>query len=109
MTHPDDLLVLDEVRHKLQVPLKPVVVCRADIEDVIAALKEDNSSEVEVDEIGQSLTSLSEGELGSDLRTRYEERFQIPLIVGWLALMAEALLGDRRRRRRAEPEGEVTG
>jgi len=56
------------------------------------------TSEVEVDEIGQSLSSLSRGELGSELRTRYEERFQIPLLLGWLALAAESLLGDRRQR-----------
>jgi Ca-activated chloride channel family protein len=55
------------------------------------------TSEVEVEEIGQSLASLSQGELGSELRTRYEERFQIPLILGWLALVAETILGDRRR------------
>jgi len=56
------------------------------------------TSEIEVDEIGQALSSLAEGELGTELRTRYEERFQIPLLVGWLALVVEALLGDRRRR-----------
>ena len=55
------------------------------------------TNEVEVDEIGQALTALSEGELGSELRTRYEERFQIPLIVAWLALVVETVLGDRRR------------
>jgi len=59
------------------------------------------TSEVEVDEIGQALTSLSQGELGSELRTRYEERFQIPLLVGWLVLLTESLLGDRRRPRAA--------
>ena len=62
------------------------------------------SSEVEVDEIGQALSSLTEGELGSDLRTRYEERFQLPLLLGLLALVAETILGDRRRRRKAAPD-----
>jgi Ca-activated chloride channel family protein len=61
------------------------------------------TSEVEVDEIGQSLSSLSRGELGSELRTRYEERFQVPLLLGWIALVAESLLGDRRRERRSGP------
>ena len=55
------------------------------------------TNEVEVDEIGQALRTLSQGELGSELRTRYEERFQIPLIVAWLALVVETVLGDRRR------------
>jgi Ca-activated chloride channel family protein len=59
------------------------------------------TSEIEVDEIGQSLASMSQGELGSELRTKYEERFQMPLLVGWLALAAETILGDRRRARRA--------
>jgi Ca-activated chloride channel family protein len=56
------------------------------------------TNEVEVDEIGQALTSLSQGELGSELRTRYEERFQIPLLLGWIALVVETIVGDRRRR-----------
>ena len=49
-------------------------------------------------EIGQALTSLSQGELGSEVRTRYEERFQIPLLLGWIALLADTVVGDRRRR-----------
>lgn len=59
------------------------------------------TSEIEVDEIGQSLASLSQGEIGFELRTRYEERYQVPLLVGWLALAAETILGDRRRARRS--------
>ena len=55
------------------------------------------TNEVEVDEIGQALSALSQGELGSEVRTRYEERFQIPLLLGWLALVAESVVGDRRR------------
>lgn len=66
------------------------------------------TSEVEVDEIGQALAALSQGELGSELRTRYEERFQIPLLLGWLALVAEALLGDRRRVRGGADAEEAT-
>ena len=62
-----------------------------------------SASEVEVDEIAGSLAALAQGELGSELRTRYEERYQFPLLVGWLALAAEALVGDRRRR----PAGRV--
>jgi Ca-activated chloride channel family protein len=63
------------------------------------------ASEVEVEEIAQALTALSQGELGSELRTRYEERFQLPLLVGWLALTAETVLGDRRRRRSVPQQG----
>lgn len=67
------------------------------------------TSGVEVEEIGQSLSALSEGELGSEVRTRYEERFQIPLLVAWLALAVETVLGDRRRERPAAGRsGEVS-
>ena len=66
------------------------------------------TNEVEVEEIGQALTSLSQGELGSEVRTRYEERFQIPLLLGWIALVAESVIGDRRRRT-AAPGGETQG
>ncbi len=55
------------------------------------------ASEVEVDEIAQALLSLAQGELGSEMRARYEERFQFPLSVALAALLAETLLGDRRR------------
>jgi Ca-activated chloride channel family protein len=61
------------------------------------------TTEVEVDEIGRSLASLAQGEFGSELRTRYEERFRIPLVLGGLALALETLLGDRRRGRRSRP------
>jgi len=55
------------------------------------------TSEVEVDEIARALSALSRGEIRSEVRTRYEERFQFPLAVAWLALVCETLLGDRRR------------
>jgi Ca-activated chloride channel family protein len=57
-----------------------------------------SSGEVELEAIAQALNALSHGEIGSELRTRYEERFQIPLFLAWLALVAETVLGDRRRR-----------
>jgi Ca-activated chloride channel family protein len=65
------------------------------------------AGEEEVEEIGRSLGSLSRGEIGADLRSRYEERFRIPLLLAWLALVVETVLGDRRRGRRtvAEPAG----
>jgi Ca-activated chloride channel family protein len=53
--------------------------------------------EFEIGEIARSLAVLSQGELGAELRTRYEERFRIPLLLGLAALIAEALVGDRRR------------
>lgn len=64
------------------------------------------ANEIEVDEIARALGELDAGEVGSLLRTRYEERFQLPLLVGWLALLIESLLGDRRRGRVPPAPGE---
>jgi Ca-activated chloride channel family protein len=55
------------------------------------------AGENEIREIAEHVGGMQGGELGSQLRTRYEERFQIPLAVGLLALLAETLIGDRRR------------
>ena len=65
------------------------------------------ASEVEMEEIARGLKGMDTQELGAVLRARYEERFQIPLILSVLALLAETLIGDSRRRRplRAETEG----
>lgn len=54
-------------------------------------------SETEVDEITRAIGEMDERELGTVLQTRYEERYQIPLAVALLALLAETLLGDRKR------------
>jgi Ca-activated chloride channel family protein len=59
------------------------------------------ATEVEVEEIATSLTAIEDREFGAVLRTRYEDRFQVPLSLALLALTAEALIGDRRRMRRA--------
>ncbi|NIL99494.1 MAG: VWA domain-containing protein [Acidobacteria bacterium] len=53
----------------------------------------------EVDELIQTIGAMSASEFGATLRTRYRERYQIPLAVALCALIAEALLGDPRRRR----------
>jgi len=54
-------------------------------------------SELEVEEIAKAIAGLDQKEHGTVLRTRYEERYQIPLAAALLALLAETLLGDRRR------------
>ena len=51
MTHPDNMVVIDEVRHKLGTPIKAVVVCRRDIEAAVSAMKEDQQTDIDVDEI----------------------------------------------------------
>lgn len=65
------------------------------------------ATEMEVDEIAQSLAGMDAHEYGSVLRARYEDRFQIPLLLGLLLLAAEILLGERKRKRR--PAGEAGG
>jgi Ca-activated chloride channel family protein len=66
------------------------------------------ATEVEVEEIAQALTGMDSHEYGSVLRARYEERFQLPLLLALLALAAETLLGDRRKQRR-RPAGGAEG
>lgn len=66
------------------------------------------ATEVEVDEIAKGLTAMDAREFGSVLRARYEERFQLPLLLALLALAAETVLGDRRRRA-AAPTGNGEG
>jgi Ca-activated chloride channel family protein len=56
----------------------------------------------EVEDIAQAISALGSREFGSVLRARYEDRFQIPLALALLALVAESLIGDRRRRSRSE-------
>ena len=67
------------------------------------------TSEAELEEIARGLMGLDTQELGAVLRARYEERFQIPLILAVLALLAESLIGDARRRRPSPAALEVEG
>jgi Ca-activated chloride channel family protein len=53
---------------------------------------------LEIDEIVEEIAGLDAREFGNVLRTRYEERFHVPLAVALLALLAEALIPDRKRR-----------
>lgn len=64
------------------------------------------SAGAEVEEIVQALTSLDAREYGAVLRTRYEERFQVPLGIAVILLLAETVLGDRRGRRRRARQAE---
>lgn len=45
VVHVDDLVLLDELRHKIGQSIKPVVVTRGDIEAVVEALKADESED----------------------------------------------------------------
>ncbi len=54
ITDPDNLPIIDEVRHKLQLPIKTIVVCRGDISNYIEARKEqanEDEDESTVDDI----------------------------------------------------------
>jgi Ca-activated chloride channel family protein len=55
-------------------------------------------AEIEIEEIARGLAGMDAQEFGTVLRVRYEERYQIPLGVALAALIAEAWIGDRRRR-----------
>jgi Ca-activated chloride channel family protein len=57
------------------------------------------AGEAELEEIARGLMGMDTQELGAVLRARYEDRFQIPLILAALALLAETMVGDGRRAR----------
>lgn len=62
------------------------------------------ATEIEMTEIARALATMEAGEVGAVLRTRYEERFQWPLLLAWLALAVESVLGERRSTRKARAE-----
>jgi Ca-activated chloride channel family protein len=62
------------------------------------------SGELEVEPIAEALGALAAGDLGTELRSRYEERFQLPLALGFIALAVETVLSDRRGRPAARRE-----
>jgi len=45
LVYPDNLLIIDEVRHRLGVTIKPVVVCRKDIAAIIESRREETSND----------------------------------------------------------------
>lgn len=49
--NPDNLLILDEVKHKLGIAIKPVVISRRDIATVLESLKGEEEAAIAVDEI----------------------------------------------------------
>ncbi len=66
-------------------------------------------SEGEVEDIAKDIAGMDASEFGTVMRARYEERFQIPLSLALLALIAATAVSDRRglprawwRRRREE-------
>jgi len=55
------------------------------------------AAEGEIDEITGALGAMDAAGAGTVLRTRWVERFQFPLALALLAVVAEALLSDRRK------------
>jgi Ca-activated chloride channel family protein len=55
------------------------------------------AAEGEIDEIAGALAAMDAAGAGTVLRTRWVERFQYPLALALLAVVAEALLSDRRK------------
>ena len=51
----------------------------------------------ELEALHEQISGMDEKEFGSLRFTRYEERFQIPLLLALLCFMAEAWMSDRRR------------
>ncbi|HJQ99199.1 MAG TPA: VWA domain-containing protein [Candidatus Polarisedimenticolaceae bacterium] len=56
-----------------------------------------STSEAEVEEIAQSLASLDAAGSTSVMKTRWVERYQIPLAIALVALLVDVALADRRR------------
>ena len=48
---PENLLIIDEIRHKLGIAIKPAVVCRCDITSTIESLREEEDTSAQVDDI----------------------------------------------------------
>ncbi len=51
VTHPDNLVTIDEVRHRLGLAVKPVVICRDHIAAIVERFKEGEDNGVAVDQI----------------------------------------------------------
>lgn len=57
------------------------------------------AGELELDALARDLGAMEGEETGTVLRTRYTERFAIPLAIAIAALFAEAFVSERRRRK----------
>jgi Ca-activated chloride channel homolog len=55
------------------------------------------AAEGEIDEVASALAAMDASGAGTILRTRWVERFQIPLALALVALVAETLISDRRK------------
>ncbi len=51
VTHPDNVVIIDEARHRLGAPTKTVVISRVELASLVETLKEEESGDVAVDDI----------------------------------------------------------
>ncbi len=54
----------------------------------------------EIERVAEAVGAMEEREMQQKILARYEERFQIPLALGLLCLVADSLIPERRRPRR---------
>ncbi len=62
VVNPDNLIIIDEVRHKLSLPLKTVVVCSSDIGVIIQSRKEDDS-ETSIQQVDDIIADIDEDDV----------------------------------------------
>lgn len=72
VVHPDDLILFDEVRHKLGQSIKPVVITAADLQTIIAARKEE-SGESGDETFNQILGEISDDDEVEVIETEEED------------------------------------
>ena len=51
VVYPDQLIIIDEVRHKLGMAIKPVVICRKDIAGILEGMRSEEENSDKVDQI----------------------------------------------------------
>ena len=60
---PDNLPIFDEIRHKLNVPLRTVVICPGELASYIEARKEQNSEEDQANTVDEIIAGIEEDDV----------------------------------------------
>ncbi len=80
VTDPDNLPIIDEIRHKLQLPIKTVVVCRADITLYIEARKEQADDDQDDSTVEDIIAGIEEDDV--ELVENKEEDLDLEKMAG---------------------------
>lgn len=64
------------------------------------------AGEIELDRIFDEISAMEKKELEGTLVTRYDDRFQWPLLAAMLLIVGEFFLSERRKKRRSETDSE---